>query len=52
MIEIPSPPLSLSLPLSQNSSEDEPVEHGVAIVADTDSWTCKLLIASKDTQTK
>jgi hypothetical protein len=35
----------------KHSTVDEPVEHGVAIVADTDSWTCRLMVATKDTQT-
>ena len=41
----PSPP-------SQHSTVDDPIEHGVAIVADTDTWTCKLMVASRDAQTK
>ena len=36
----------------QHSTVDEPVEHGVAIIADTDNWTCRLMVASKDSQTK
>jgi hypothetical protein len=30
---------------------DEPIEHGVAIIADTDTWTCRLMVATKDIQT-
>ena len=48
------PPLSLlsHLLISQHSTEDEPVEHGVAIIADTDTWTCRLVVATRDSQTK
>ena len=38
--------------ISQHSTEDEPVEHGVTIIADTDSWTCRLVVATRDSQTK
>ena len=38
--------------ISQHSTEDEPVEHGVAIIADTDTWTCRLVVATRDSQTK
>ena len=47
----PSHPLSPLL-ISQHSTEDEPVEHGVAIIADTDTWTCRLVVATRDSQTK
>ena len=47
----PSPPPPLLL-ISQHSTEDEPVEHGVAIIADTDTWTCRLVVATRDSQTK
>ena len=50
------PPSHLSpshLPSSlQHPTIDEPIEHGVAIIADTDTWTCKLMVATKDIQTK
>lgn len=39
-------------PSLQHPIIDEPVEHGVAIIADTDTWTCKLSTASKSIQTK
>lgn len=37
--------------IQQYSIIDEPVEYGVGIVADTDSWTVKVLAASKSVQT-
>ena len=46
-----SPLPSLPLPPLQYSIIDEPVEYGVAIVADTDSWSVKVLAASKSVQT-
>ena len=46
------PPLPPLLLISQHSTEDEPVEHGVAIIADTDTWTCRLVVATRDSQTK
>ena len=46
-------PSLTSFPLiSQHSTEDEPVEHGVTIIADTDTWTCRLVVATRDSQTK
>ena len=37
--------------LLQYSIIDEPVEYGVGIVADTDTWTVKVVAASKSVQT-
>ena len=48
----PLPPSPSPLLISQHSTEDEPVEHGVAIIADTDTWTCRLVVATRDSQTK
>ena len=36
---------------SQYSIIDEPVDHGVGIVADTDTWTVKVVAVSKSLQT-
>ena len=38
--------------LMQYSIVDEPVQHGVAIVADTDTLTCKIVAVSKSQRTK
>ena len=45
-------PLSLLLPPShshslQHSIIDESIDHGVAIVVDTNTWTCRVVVASK-----
>ena len=56
---LPSPSLPPSLlppylpslpslpPTLQHSIIDEPIDHGVAIVADTNTWTCRVVVASK-----
>lgn len=35
----------------QHSVVDDPVHRGVTLVADTDSWSCQLIVVSKSTRT-